>query len=53
MALTSYSRKHKACRVKWKHVKNLLTLLNGNDLVVSENFLDEATCSFSGELAVA
>jgi hypothetical protein len=32
---------------------SLLTLLDGNDFVVSENFLDEAACSFAGELAVA
>jgi len=31
----------------------LLNFLNGNDFVVSENFLDEAACSFAGELAVA
>jgi hypothetical protein len=34
-------------------LKDLLKFLNGNEFVVSENFLDEAACSFSGELALA
>jgi hypothetical protein len=31
----------------------LLKQTNDNDLIVSENFLDEAEFSFAGELAVA
>lgn len=27
--------------------------LNDNDFIISENFLNEATCSFNGELAIA
>ena len=32
---------------------SLLTLLYGNDFVVSENFLDEAVMVSNGEVAVA
>ena len=37
----------------WKHFKLSIRTRNDNDLIVSENFLDEATFVSNGELAVA
>ena len=39
--------------LNWKHFKLSIRTRNDNDLIVSENFLDEATFVSNGELAVA
>ena len=39
--------------LNWKHFNLSIKTRKDNDLIVSENFLNEVACNFAGELAVA